>query len=372
MLKKVGTFKITDESLDRHSERVLVSGIDLENFKANPILLYNHHRARSWDDGESKKILPIGRWDNIVKTGEAVYADAYIDTEDELGAEVARKVELGILQAASIGFRAYAWSDEDADKVVGQKGYTITSSEIREVSIVDIPSNPNALISAKMAIKSLDEDTTKEKNNFDLYRRGSLVTKQAPKPKEEEAINKNSKSKITDMFKDSVIKFLNENFGTSFKTTDSDEDLAKGVNDLPTVESITNKAIEEKEAQMKKDITESINGDQEKKINDLQKSFEDKLTAMQKSLDTLKGSQETDEEKAARIEKEKTAEAAKETAIEKQIKDLQKQLAEHKGDSTEPDTNGKTAGGDSIKGVINGIADMEVEFAFETYEEDGK
>lgn len=359
MLKKVGTFRITDESLDRHSERVIVAGIDLENFKANPILLYNHHRARSWDDGESKKILPIGRWDNVIKTEDAIFADAYIDVEDPLGKEVARKVELGILSAASIGFRALAWSDEDEDKVQGQKGYTITSSEIREVSIVDIPSNPNALVSAKMVVKSFDEG--QEKANLDYYKRGSLVTTKAADnhtPKEKKAINNNSKSK--NMFKQKFVTWLNENFGTSFKADDTDEVLSKGVDDLPTIESIKAKAVEDQKEALTKSITEKLKSENQKTIDDLTKSFDDKLEKLGEKFQAKKVDEQSAEEKAKADEAAKVKAAAD---LEKKMQDLAKQLSDLKGESGETQTQHQP-GTEGIKTIVNNL-DSDFEFDFD-------
>ena len=64
-LEYVGTFVLTDESLDRHSERVIVRGVDLASFKKNPIMLYNHIRTiAGWWGGEGlleDSILPIDR-----------------------------------------------------------------------------------------------------------------------------------------------------------------------------------------------------------------------------------------------------------------------------------------------------------------------
>jgi HK97 family phage prohead protease len=153
-LEYVGTFVLTDESLDRHSERVIVRGVDLASFKKNPIMLYNHIRTMAgWWGGEGisdDSILPIGRWENIKKVGTQIEADAYVDMDDEFAAKVGGKVKSGILSAVSIGFKALAYSDAEEDKVLGQKGLTITKSELMEASLVDIPANPNATVVSKM------------------------------------------------------------------------------------------------------------------------------------------------------------------------------------------------------------------------------
>lgn len=154
-LEYVGTFVLTDESLDRHSERVIVRGVDLASFKKNPIMLYNHIRTiAGWWGGEGiseDSILPIGRWENVKKVGNTqIEADAYVDMDDEFAAKIGGKVKNGILNAVSIGFKALAYSDAEEDKVLGQKGLTITKAELMEASLVDIPANPNATVVAKV------------------------------------------------------------------------------------------------------------------------------------------------------------------------------------------------------------------------------
>lgn len=152
-LEKVGTFVLTDDTLDAHSERVIARGVDISRFKSNPVMLYNHIRSVPgwWDDGglTNDTILPIGKWQNIKKTADQITADAYIDMEDEFASKIGKKVAAGIISAVSIGYKALAYSDDPEDKVQGQKGYTITKAELLEASLVDIPANPNALIVSK-------------------------------------------------------------------------------------------------------------------------------------------------------------------------------------------------------------------------------
>ncbi len=144
-----GTFIINDASLDGHSERVLPEGLSVDRFKGNPVMFWGHHRSRAWD-GELAKLLPIGKWENLRLKDSQWLADAYVDTGDQFGRDVVRKVKAGIINATSIGFKTIEYSDDPETKVIGQKGWTITKSELMEISLVDIPSNPNTL-----AVKSL-------------------------------------------------------------------------------------------------------------------------------------------------------------------------------------------------------------------------
>ena len=132
----------TDENLNCHGFWVLTSGIDTSRFDRNPIMLFNHHR--SWE-GKKDEILPTGRWENYraeadgVMTGEPVF-----DMKDDFAAKIGRKVEDGFLSACSIGIRIIEVSEDPKYLKPGQLRATVTKCELREVSIVDIPANPNA------------------------------------------------------------------------------------------------------------------------------------------------------------------------------------------------------------------------------------
>jgi hypothetical protein len=65
--------------------------------------------------------------------------------KDPKAAEIARKVDEGFLNACSIGFQILAISEDPADMLAGQTYPTITKCQLMEISIVDIPSNMNAV-----------------------------------------------------------------------------------------------------------------------------------------------------------------------------------------------------------------------------------
>lgn len=170
-LENVGTFVLTDDTLDAHSQRVLPNGVDLTRFKSNPIMLFNHLRsAPGWFDESvtTDTVLPIGIWRNVKKANGQITAEAHVDFDDEFAAKIGNKVKSGIIRAVSIGFRALAYSDADEDKVMGQKGYTVTKAELLEASLVDIPANPNALVVSKSIGQRVAGDGAKTGGD-DLY-----------------------------------------------------------------------------------------------------------------------------------------------------------------------------------------------------------
>lgn len=139
---KPKTFILSDDSINKSGSRILTAGIDIKEFKKNPVMFYNHHRSSNWDH---PNILPIGRWVNIRKEGSRLLADAEFDMDDEFAAKIAGKVEKGILNAASVGIRVVEVSTEPKHLEKGQTRATITKSRMMECSIVDIPGNGNAL-----------------------------------------------------------------------------------------------------------------------------------------------------------------------------------------------------------------------------------
>lgn len=121
------TFIVSDESVNSYGMIILTAGIDTSRFEQNPVMLYMHERATI-----------VGRWENIRKENDKLLADAVFDDSTPLGVQVKNQVEKGFLRAASIGV-----------EIVERKNVngvdTVTKCILNEISIVDVPSNENAL-----------------------------------------------------------------------------------------------------------------------------------------------------------------------------------------------------------------------------------
>lgn len=134
---------ISDESLNSYGFWVVTSGIELEAFLKNPVMLWNHNRD---GHGTVDAQLPIGYWkdlrvENGVLTGEPVF-----DEKDPFAMKVKQKLESGILNACSMGFVPLEWSDDLEMLKEGQKVSTVTRCRLMEISICDIPANANATV----------------------------------------------------------------------------------------------------------------------------------------------------------------------------------------------------------------------------------
>lgn len=129
------TFVLSDQGLNSQGFRVLTSGADLQQFQKNPVMLYCH-------DG---RMLPIGTWQNIRTEGDRLLADAVFDLDDPFAAQVARKVEKGIIRCCSIGLDIIEVSTDPNHMLPGQPLPTVTRWRLMECSICAIGANPAAM-----------------------------------------------------------------------------------------------------------------------------------------------------------------------------------------------------------------------------------
>ena len=125
-MSEVKEFVISDESANRNGYKILTSGINLTGFKKNPVMYYNHRRD----------LGVIGRWENIRVEGNRLLATPVFDENDELGLKISQKVQSGFIRAASIGIERVSFSEENE----------VSSCELLECSVCDIPANANAIM----------------------------------------------------------------------------------------------------------------------------------------------------------------------------------------------------------------------------------
>lgn len=138
-VKKLGErqyeFIASTADIDRDGEVIDVNGWDLKNFKKNPVIMYAHD-YRTLPIGKATKIgVSDGKLKNTVEfPPEGTYEFADI---------VERLVNTGYLKTESVGFIPRKWEDGDGEK--NSPSRTYTKQELLEISIVPVPSNPNAL-----------------------------------------------------------------------------------------------------------------------------------------------------------------------------------------------------------------------------------
>lgn len=140
------TFVLNDENkVNSYGFKVLNEGINLDRFKANPVMLSNH-----WNSTDNV----IGRWENVRIEGSQLLADAVFDENDDDAKKIASKVEGGFLKGCSMGIRySYQFMEEKPDG-----SYVLNQSELFEASIVAVPSNANAVKLYSASGELLDEE----------------------------------------------------------------------------------------------------------------------------------------------------------------------------------------------------------------------
>ncbi|MDD4992158.1 MAG: hypothetical protein PHR83_08005 [Paludibacter sp.] len=124
---------LTDNSVNVYSYRCLTEGIQLNRYTpAIGFLMHNREKGVAV------------RWEDFRFDGDKLYAKPVVNTT--AFPDLAQQIEDGFYDAASCGkIVALEWSDDKAMKLEGQTGITVTKWFPRDISIVDIPGNYNAL-----------------------------------------------------------------------------------------------------------------------------------------------------------------------------------------------------------------------------------
>ena len=131
--KSATTFVMSNASVDRMGDTIDPMGWDLNNFKKNPIALFNHN----YD-------LIIGKWNNIRVEDGNLIGDLELAEAgtSELVDTVRSLVDQRILSAVSVGFAATEYE-------YGETGIDFKKQELMECSLVSVPANPQALAIAR-------------------------------------------------------------------------------------------------------------------------------------------------------------------------------------------------------------------------------
>lgn len=125
--------------MNSYGTRILTAGIDLEQYRRNPVLLWMHRRNYQDTAG------PIGRIENLRLDGTRLIGTPVFDQNDPFAKQIQSKWENGFLRMASAGLELLEVSDDPSLAFDGQTRATVTRSKLVEVSIVDIGSNDEAL-----------------------------------------------------------------------------------------------------------------------------------------------------------------------------------------------------------------------------------
>jgi phage head maturation protease len=141
----------SDESTDRAGDIVTADGWSVDNYIKNPVVLWAHDSSRP----------PVGKAQavRVNKRDKRLEFDVYFPTVKELSSNPDQPSEHalfvdtiynlykgGFLSAVSVGFRG----EKSVPSGEGW-GLKFISQELLELSLVPVPANPNALVTAKSA-----------------------------------------------------------------------------------------------------------------------------------------------------------------------------------------------------------------------------
>jgi len=147
----------SDDSEDRHGDRVNPEGWDLKNYKKNPIILVDH-------DYRVEKVIGTGSGVKI-EDNKLVFSKITFSKTNDLAVKAFNLIKEGILRTWSVGFLVKKWGDEKSK-------FTIQEQELLELSLVAVPANPNAMNQNQLEMveaynKSLEEVKHLEEEDVD-------------------------------------------------------------------------------------------------------------------------------------------------------------------------------------------------------------
>lgn len=158
--------------VDRDNDVIYLDGINLKNFKKTPVVLWSHD---SWSPpiGKSLKTWVDGKnlMFKIKFAEEEIYP--FADT-------IYKLIKGDYLNAFSIGFRPDYEESKWNEK---RGGYDFFKSELMEISVVNVPANPAALIQSKSIQKALKDKVI---NSIELDEFKTLIEEMVAKKDKDE------------------------------------------------------------------------------------------------------------------------------------------------------------------------------------------
>tara|TARA_R110000824_G_scaffold207539_2_gene392973 strand:+ start:55 stop:675 length:621 start_codon:yes stop_codon:yes gene_type:complete len=138
----ISWFRASTSELDRHGTIVEPDGIDTKNFSNNPIFMWGHDAYGSGDKTPDLENV-LGRVVDFKKSNDSF--DVGVEWAKHERAVMARDlVKAGFLSGVSVGFIPDP-EGMTTRSVEGSEVPVYTRTELVEVSLVPVPSNPNAI-----------------------------------------------------------------------------------------------------------------------------------------------------------------------------------------------------------------------------------
>lgn len=161
------THYISSETVNRYGYRLKNDGLDENNYRKNPIVLYNHTLTGFCDNPPPKELI-IGKNNSLSIDSKGILAETYF-ADTPLGSDIMEMNKNGLMKSWSVGWD----SNEDFQNLDGIP--TMLKWDLLEYSSVIIPANPDAVnqmlsftkTNSLRKILSLDFAILNYKNEFD-------------------------------------------------------------------------------------------------------------------------------------------------------------------------------------------------------------
>ena len=239
----------------------------LENFKNNPVILFNHDYNK-----------PIGRATGVNVTKNGLELEAKIS---KAAKDVCDLVKDGVLGAFSVGFKV-----KDADYVKETDGLMIKDAELFEVSVVSVPCNQAATFSLAKSFDSVEEYEAFKKtftNRVDLTGQSltskdsidSNVVSDAPKQVEKSTVKETKMSEDTktpEIDLEAFAKKVADETAAKIAMKQAEQKAAEEAEAKAAAEAEAEKAAQQE--QVKKTIRTGIETGAEKLMADVQADLE--------------------------------------------------------------------------------------------------
>ncbi|KAA6346430.1 hypothetical protein EZS27_006080 [termite gut metagenome] len=130
--------RISNSSINCYGTRILTTGVNIEQYKRNPVMLYMHERGKV-----------IGQIKDIQVEGDDITGEPWFDEVSEESKQYRKQWDAGSLKMVSGNFDILAISEAKEHLLPGQTRPSVISSKLMEVSIVDIGGNDDAIVLTK-------------------------------------------------------------------------------------------------------------------------------------------------------------------------------------------------------------------------------
>jgi len=255
----------------------------LENFKQNPILLFNHDYNR-----------PIGRATSLEVTDKGLEITGRIS---KAAGDIKDLVKDGVLGAFSVGFKV-----KDADYMTETDGYKIKDAELFEVSVVSIPCNQGATFGLSKSFDSIDEYNEFKKQFLKANSTAAADAVKIEQPSEEKSskmetdMSEEKKSPETSIDLEAFAREVAEKTATSIAMKQAEAKAAQEKAQAEAAEKQAEVEAEEKAVQEAKQVetktiieaglsgAEKLMSDVEKRVNEKQEDLEKVVKELESQL----------------------------------------------------------------------------------------